>query len=92
MDDYLLDQGAFLIAHERVRARPVAITDFPRVIIQGERVGFNLRIASPHRLAVMESRLCVPIDGQIAGGDVIDRDHAEPARGYDVLMEGRFMA
>jgi hypothetical protein len=25
-------------------------------------------------------------------GDVIDRDHAEPARGYDVLMEGRFMA
>jgi hypothetical protein len=34
-----------------------------------------------------ESRLCVPIDGQIAG-DVINRDHAEPARGYDVLMEG----
>jgi hypothetical protein len=33
----------------------------------------------------------VAIDGQIAG-DVTDRDHAEPARGYDVLMEGRFMA
>ncbi len=90
MHNHVLNQRATFVPHEGVGTRPVAIGCGPFRVAHRECVGGDLGIGLPHRLAVMEARFAVAIDGKIAGG-VIQRHDIELARGVDVQVKRRFV-